>query len=230
VHAAESVLLYLYGPIAVAGVTSFRTLERERQLREAAKTFAAQERLRALRSQLNTHFLFNALNSVAAFSAADPAAAEELITQLSALIRETLRASEHEEHALSKEIAHAESYLRIRELRTPSRLTWQVSTDATAATSLVPSLILLPLVENAVTHGLRGAAHQVQIGIQGRREADTIALTAINTCGTGRAITEPARSGFGLRNTRERLEILFGSRASLHAPLERLHGEQVSRT
>lgn len=216
-NAVEPALLYLCCLLAVAGLLSFRMLGSEQQLRETAVAFAAQERLRALRSQLNPHFLFNTLNGIAELSTTDRPVAQELIVRLSALLRETLHASEHEEHTLATEIAHAESYLGIQELRSPSRITWHVRTEAAAAEATVPSLILLPLVENAVTHGLRGEAPQLHVGIESRCEGRALVLTVTNTCAAGADRAGRERSGLGLRNTLERLDILFGSRASLDA-------------
>lgn len=205
--------LYLSAVAAVVGFLSVRTLMQERVTRLSAEAMAAQNRLRALRAQLNPHFLFNALNSIASLDDTEPRAARQLVMQLSDLLRRTLGASECEEHPLSDELAYVETYLQIQQIRLPSRLRWRIRADPRCLVAQVPSLILLPLVENSVVHGQRGGVHVVEIDIDVACPHDYVIMTVSNTCHPS-AIAHP-RLGLGLRNVRERLEVLYGRDAML---------------
>jgi two-component system LytT family sensor kinase len=190
-------------------------------LRARVEARAALERARALRAQLNPHFLFNSLNGIASLSEVQSPAAQELVTQLSDLLRRTLRASEYEQHPLSEELAYIQAYLRIQQIRQPLRISWQLQVDEQCRAACVPTLILLPLVENAVTHGLRGGECNVHVDISVKRERDHLLMRISNTC-CGEATPETiGGSGLGLRNVRERLQIIFGGRATLTASRSR---------
>ncbi len=215
-NAVEYGVLYLSCVGAAVGFLSFRSLMDERLLRVRVEASAAQERLRALRAQLNPHFLFNALNSMVSLSEPQSGAAQQFITQLSDLLRRTLRASEREEHELSEELAYVESYLRIQQARQPSRVDWRACIDVQCSSALVPSLILLPLVENALTHGLRGGAEVVEVHIVAGCDADELFIQVTNSCGASATVLD-ANRGLGLRNIRERLAVLHGDKAALEA-------------
>jgi hypothetical protein len=206
--------LYISCLLAVVGLVCCRTLMHERLMRFTAEAAAERNRLHVLRAQLNPHLLFNALNSIASLSDTQPLASQRLVVQLSDLLRRTLRASECERHPLSEELAFSETYLKIQQVRLPSRLQWRLRTDPRYATAQVPSLILLPLVENAVIHGLRGGMHVVEIDIEVTWRASRLVMTVTNTCHPS-PMVEDAHTGLGLRNVRERLRILYGSEATL---------------
>ena len=177
---------------------------RERQLAEA--------RLRALSAQLQPHFLFNALNTVASLVHSDPHAAERVVMRLAALMRATTD-STGELVPLREELGMLASYLEIEQARFEDRLQvqWTVADEATRA--LVPHLILQPIVENAVVHGFRPVAGPVTIDIRASREAGVLALTVADS-GAGYDGAH-ARPGVGLTNVRERLAALFGGEAHL---------------
>ena len=210
-NAVEYGILYLCCVALVAGLLAYRSLMNERLLLSRLEATAAQERLRALRAQLNPHFLFNALNSIVCLDQTQAREAQHVIVQLSELLRRTLRASEREEHALSQELAHLDAYLGIECIRHPARIFWRISVAPGAAAAFVPSLILLPLVENAVTHGLYGA-ERVTIDIDVECTRSNLILRVSNSC---RGHGKPGCAGMGLRNVHERLEVSFGARARL---------------
>jgi hypothetical protein len=216
-NAVEYGALYLSCLAVSLGLLSFRSLMNERVLRARMETAAAQERLRTLRAQLNPHFLFNALNSIVSLGETHSFASQRLITQLSDLLRRTLRASECEQHELAEELAYIEAYLCIQQIRQPQRISWQLHVDEPCLGLPVPSLVLLPLVENAVTHGLRGEASSVDVQVRAQRVRRGLDLIVSNTCVARTVQEREAGCGLGLRNIRERLEVLFGARASLTA-------------
>ena len=208
--------LYMSCLAAAVGFLSFRALMHERMTRLTAEAMAALDRLRVLRAQLNPHFLFNALNSIASLNETQSPASQRLLVQLSDLLRRTLMASDREEHRLSEELAYIETYLNIQQIRLPSRLRWRIRTDPRCSAAQVPSLILLPLVENAVVHGPRGGTHIVEIDVDVACTDDCLVMTVTNT-GLPLPVVQAAHHGLGLRNVRERLEILYGKDAMLVA-------------
>jgi hypothetical protein len=215
-NTVEYGVLYLSCVALMVGYFSFLGLANERRLRNQLELEAGQARLRTLRAQLNPHFLFNSLNSIVSLSDGQPAA-QLLVTQLSDLLRRTLRASEQEEQELFEELTYAEEYLEIEQTRQPSRVDWRINVDAGCARAAVPSLMLIPLVENAVTHGLRGGVRSVVIDINVWRTRSELFVQVGNTCSISVPTRDAARQGLGLRNVQQRLDMLFGRDATFRA-------------
>jgi LytS/YehU family sensor histidine kinase len=215
-NAVEYSFLYLSCTAVTLGFFSFVGLTRERRLRVEVEGAVTRERLRALRAQVNPHFLFNSLNSIVSLSDAHPTT-QVLVTQLSDLLRRTLRASEKEEQELFEELTYVEEYLEIEQTRQPSRIDWRIRVEAGCARAAVPSLILMPLVENAVTHGMRGGVDRVVIEIVAWRTHDRLLICVANTCSDSLPMQDVTRPGMGLRNVRGRLDVSFGAAASLVA-------------
>jgi LytS/YehU family sensor histidine kinase len=198
------------------GYFSFLSLVNERRLSNDLEAQVSQARQQALRCQLNPHFLFNSLNSIVSSIDEQPAA-QLLVTQLSDLLRRTLRASEQEEHDLFEELTYVEEYLEIEQTRQPSRVDWQMSVEPGCARAAVPSLILIPLVENSVTHGLRGGVRTVAIDINVWRTQGELFIQIANTCSACAPPRDPTRQGLGLRNVAARLDMVFGRAATFRA-------------
>jgi two-component system LytT family sensor kinase len=174
----------------------------------------AQAELQNLRMQLHPHFLFNALNTVNSYVRTDPATAERMIARLSQLLRHALAGGGQQEVPLEEELRIVQAYLEIEQARFEDRLQvrWRVEPSARAA--IVPSLILQPLVENAVRHGIAPSAMRGTIEIAAERGKRTLRLT-VRDDGVGIAPGQAAREGVGLANTRARLRQLYGARQSL---------------
>jgi hypothetical protein len=215
-NTVEYGVLYLSCMAVMVGYFSFTGLANERRLRNQMQLEAGQARLRTLRAQLNPHFLFNSLNSIVSLCDTQPAA-QLLVTQLSDLLRRTLRASEREEHELFEELTYVEEYLEIEQTRQPSRVDWRINVDAGCARAAVPSLILIPLVENAVTHGLRGGVQTVAIDINVWRTRNELFIQVGNTCSVSAPVRDGTREGLGLRNVKARLDMSFGHTATFRA-------------
>jgi hypothetical protein len=199
----------------VSGIHTARGHRAERRLRRRQEEIAGLERLRALRCQLNPHFLFNSLGGVADLVETDPVLAQRLVTVLGSLLHRTLRASEHEEHPLSEELAYVEAYLHIERIRRASSVSWQLHAEPATLMKRVPTLILLPLVENAITHGApAGEGLPIHVTIEARERFEDLVLRVTNSCGPRAATDRAACTGTGLRNTRERLRLLFGGAAA----------------
>jgi two-component system LytT family sensor kinase len=173
----------------------------------------AEAQLQALRMQMHPHFLFNALNSVAALIPEEPRVAEHMLTRLGELLRIYLRSSEQQEISLAQEIDFLRRYLEIQKLRFEERLHVRIRVDPAAETAAVPSLILQPLVENAIVHGIADRERDGSIEIDGAVEgAELFLRVADNGSDTPGGAKGAFREGTGLGNTRRRLERLYGRR------------------
>ena len=208
--------LFIFYWVGVSLVYLFHEIRfrRERELREARlETNLAEAQLENLRLQLEPHFLFNALNAISAAIYEDPRVADEMVGRLSELLRQLLRSERSQQVSLAREIEFLQLYTRMMEARFEHRLRISLSFDEEVEEALVPQLILQPLVENAIRHGMDPVTFSIEIAIEAHREQDSVAIT-IRDHGPG---LDPALSfeeGIGLRNTRERLEKLYGERQS----------------
>lgn len=209
----------IFGPdvlvyFAIAGVAhafSFYRRSKERDLRavELAASLA-EARLHALRMQLQPHFLFNSLNAIAALMHEDPDRAEAMIEALADFLRLTLRDSQGAETTLRQEIEYVRRYLEIEKIRFGERLAYKIEVPDEALGISVPVLLLQPLVENSVTHGIERKVGSGEILIQARLAADHLHLTVRDN---GPGIPQNPRVGVGLSNIRERLRELHGGAA-----------------
>jgi len=172
------------------------------------ETQLAQAQLNALKMQLHPHFLFNTLHSISTLVNDDPEAAEAMIARFSELLRLSLENTGAQEVALSQELEFAERYLEIEQIRFEDRLRIHFDIDPLTLDAQVPNLILQPLVENAIRHGIgHNAGGKVEVRsslVEGR-----LLLQVIDD-GVGLASTGLKRPGLGLSNTRARLEAIYG--------------------
>lgn len=187
---------------------------RERE-RRASRLEAqlAEARLAALRAQLQPHFLFNALNSVSVLMHEDVEAADRVLVQLSGLLRRALESSAAPEVPLYEEMAFLEAYLAIEQVRFEDRLRYRVEIAPEVLDARVPSLILQPLVENAVRHGLGTSPAPCRIEIAAERRNGSLHLSVRDD---GPGISPGAAEGVGLSNTRSRLQLLYGDAHSFY--------------
>jgi LytS/YehU family sensor histidine kinase len=182
---------------------------------QAAQRSATEAQLMLLQSQLEPHTLFNTLANLRVLIGTDPPRAQAMLDRLIAFLRATLSASRSGSHALSDEFARVDDYLALMAVRMGPRLSVGVDLPDSLRALPVPPLLLQPLVENSISHGLEPKVPGGSIRLSARRDADTLVLTVRDT-GVGLSHA-PASNGthFGLRQVRERLAALYGSRASL---------------
>ncbi len=204
-----------YGTIAFVTFildSTVRTQAAELQLANA-HAVAAEAKLHALRSQLQPHFLFNALNTVAmAVRRADRQEALAVVLDLSALLRTALKRTGTELVPLSDEVDFIKQYLEIEQIRFRDRLTIDWAVDAAAHDAAVPSMILQPLVENAVRHGV---GRKVRGGLVRIRVTTAKGRLHIDVEDDGPGFPEQWSAGVGLTNVRNRVSLHFGEQASL---------------
>src|ERR1051325_996630 len=212
---AVSVMLYLLVlsvHYVVLAFEAFRTAERQ-QLELQVLTRDAE--LRALRAQVNPHFLYNSLNSISALTGSDPAAARRMCLLLAEFLRTTLRVSTQERIPLSEELTLADRFLSIEQVRFGDRLQVERSIDESALECQVPPLVLQPLLENAIGHGIAGMIDGGTVRLDVVRHGDRLAIAVENPRDPD--AMPRARGGVGLENVRKRLTIVFGGAARLEA-------------
>src|SRR5947207_5619859 len=188
-----------------------RNREREAQA-SALATELVRARLEVLRMQLNPHFLFNTLHAISALIHENPDDADRIVARLSDLLRVSLDQSDTQEVPLRQELSFLERYLEIERTRFQDRLSVELEVEAGLDDVLVPSLILQPLVENAIRHGIEPREDTGRVKIAARR-LDGMLELKVSDNGTGLPESEvaPNREGVGLSNTRSRLSHLYGA-------------------
>jgi signal transduction histidine kinase len=196
-----------------------------------------ESRLNALRLQLEPHFLFNALNAISSEVAANPELVEEMIENLAMLLRQSMECQDSTEITLAQELALLDHYLAIQKLRFGERIGIRVEADPSLLSTMVPSLLLQPLVENAIRHGLEPRMSGGMIAITAQLIDNHLRIEVVdNGVGLPAGWRMENASGLGLRVTRERLEALYpstsdrfaiarrgggGTEVVIHIPLER---------
>jgi hypothetical protein len=217
-------LLYLLA-MAVSYLASAFAVSRQAERRGLELQVLAREaELRALRAQLDPHFLFNSLQSISALTTADPAAARRMCLLLADFFRETLALGARARIPLEAELALVRRFLEIEQVRFGARLRVDIDPGAAGAAE-VPPLILQPLAENAVTHGI---AHTIEGGvvrIRAERRVTVLVITVDNPADPERP--SGRGSGLGLRNVRERLAGAYGADGFVQA--EERDGRFVAR-
>lgn len=226
-------LMMVYGVLVAIGMgLDLRRRYRQGQLRSARlERRLAEAQLAALRMQLQPHFLFNTLHAISALMDEDVAAARRMIARLSELLRVTLASDGEPEVPLEREIEVLERYLDIERVRLGDRLRVEYAVDDDAREALVPTLLLQPLVENAVRHGIAPRARGGRVRIGGRIDGATLRLSVADDgpgLRAGDAAESPAEGeGIGLANTRARLAQRFGPAAQLELASDGGRGLEV---
>jgi hypothetical protein len=205
---------YGFGLALITGLALY-TRFRNSELRLAAleREWSA-ARLAALRMQLSPHTLFNLLHTIRGYIEWDPKGAQSMVVQLADLLRRLLNAGERDFSKLSDELQFVRLYLELQQRRFADRLTVILPAAVDIPAVWVPSLILQPLVENAVVHGLSGHQGRVTVSVAARMAQNVLTLSVLNTIAPDKPV---GRGGIGLNNVRERLAVQFEGRARLAA-------------
>jgi hypothetical protein len=204
--------------VAMASTWYFYATERLRQEQanaESARRAAAESQLRLLQSQLEPHMLFNTLANLRVLIGLDPAKAQAMLDHLIGFLRATLSASRSTRHPLSAEFDRTADYLALMRVRMGERLQVSLNLPAELRDLPVPPLLLQPLVENCIQHGLEPKVEGGRITVTARREGTQLWLSVRDT-GVGLDAARGSQgTGFGTRQVRERLATLYGGKASL---------------
>jgi two-component system LytT family sensor kinase len=199
--------------VVLRSMESQRRLRDERLRNSQLETRLVQSQLQTLRGQLQPHFLFNTLNAISALALSDPLQAREMIARLSDFLRLTLEERHAQQVPLAREVEFLRCYLDIQQVRFRDRLVTNLDVADDTLRALVPSMILQPLVENALRHGLLDKPQRGTLNVITRRDGNQLHLQIDDD---GRGLPPGgAKEGLGLGNTRARLAILFGPAAQL---------------
>jgi signal transduction histidine kinase len=209
------VLLYLLSAgLHYAALAVEASREAERRMAEA-RTLAREAQLQALKLQINPHVLFNSLNSIAALATVDGARAREMCVRLAEFLRSSLGLEHRESIPLGEELAMARSYLEVERMRFGNRLRVEEDIEPACENCAVPALLLQPLVENAVKHGIAGLVEGGSIHVTARWRAGMVAITIENSFDAQAVV--PSRLGLGLAQVKRRLAMRYGDQAEFEA-------------
>jgi signal transduction histidine kinase len=224
---------------SLAGVLGFmlenirlqRRRQEQDQVAQELRLQSSKSELKALRAQINPHFLFNALNAIASLIHTDPGRADEAVEQLAEVFRYTLKRSESEWAPLDQELTFARAYLDVERARFGQRLTCSIDSDHPSPPPHVPSMLLQTLLENAVKHGVSQAREAGRIEVIVRTTSGEVTLEVRNT-GPGAdaaGLGQRDGEGFGLHSVRERLKGHFGDGASFALTRDEAAGVTIAR-
>lgn len=209
----------------VCGAYMIRTVIQLHQREEQASRLALeksqleatlrQAELETLRARLNPHFLFNCLQNISVLTREDPHAASQMLARLGTLLRTALRRDGTPETTLAAEVELTKAYVAVEKIRFADRLAVMFDVTAETETAMVPSLLLQPLVENAILHGLQGIDHKGLVSVRSGIEADRLVI-AVTDNGVGLAVKNPREMelGVGLASTCERLQKMYPNQHS----------------
>jgi len=209
------VLFYLLAVGLFYVLLAIEASQKAEQRALEAQLFARDAELRALKAQVNPHFIFNSLHSISALTGSDPAKAREMCILLGDFLRRTLGLGEKEVIPLEEELALVRSFLNVEKVRFGARLDMREEIDKTSLDCLVPPLLLQPLVENAVVHGISNLVEGGWVRVTIRPEQDRLAIVVENQWDA--EAPKKRRNGLGLENVRRRLATAFGNRARMDA-------------
>jgi len=223
-----NIFILLTWTLLYYGIKGWVKLELERRRADRAEASAQAARLQALQSQLEPHFLFNTLNGISALVADGRSeAANAMIARLSDFLRLTLKTCGTPEITLASDLSFVRQYLEIQQLRFGERLHYEFSVAPQALDALVPALLLQPLVENAVRHGILPRASGGKLVVSARTALDSL-LLGVDDDGPGIQKSAQPSTGLGLSNTATRLAELYGARAEIRVGRSDLGGAGVA--
>ncbi|MEZ5318965.1 MAG: histidine kinase [Vicinamibacterales bacterium] len=200
--------------VGIAHAAYYYRETQQRALREAQlETRLVATQLQMLQRQLHPHFLFNTLHAISALMHRDVSAADRMLVRLSDLLRLTLDSVTRPEVQLGEEVAFLEKYLQIEQVRLGDRLTVEFDVEPETLDAIVPALLLQPLVENAIKHGVAPHAGPGRIRVAARRDGEMLVMTVDDSGpGPGEGAFAALPTGIGVSNTRARLQHQFGAR------------------
>jgi two-component system LytT family sensor kinase len=209
--------IQIYLVVAVLGyVVAYYARTRTQEVRASLlETNLVKAELQVLKMQLQPHFLFNTLHSISSLVSTDPRSAQKMICSLGDLLRLSLSREDAPEVALRRELEFLELYLDIEKVRFQDRLLTRITVAEEVLEAKVPALLLQPLVENAIKHGVARRTGSGRVEIAAFRDGETLRILVTNDNGTPHTVPGSDGLGIGLENTRNRLRILYGRGARL---------------
>lgn len=209
----DSLVIFWCAFLLFRGIGYYQQLREKEAAAAELRTQLAQAQVRALRMQLNPHFLFNTMNSISSLMQTDIGAADTMLEQLSSLLRITLERGEVQLINLSDEMEFVEMYLSMQDLRFTGRIRHEISVEPELYDALVPAMLLQPLIENAYTHGLSKLQKNGQLVVVAHREDSMLKISVTNSgLGLDRGVSNgDRRQGVGIANVKNRLRLHYGN-------------------
>jgi two-component system, LytTR family, sensor kinase len=199
-------VFYVFFFMAIVYYENFKEkVKREGEL----KALIREAELHALKSQINPHFLFNSLNSISSLTMSDPAKAQEMVINLSSIMRYSLKHGQNETVSFGTELQNIKLYLAIEKVRFGKKLQPVFKVDENCYRGVLPNMILQPIFENAIKYGVYEATEPVEILTEATCSKEALEISVSNSYDPG--IRSKKGEGIGLRNIRERLQIIYGN-------------------
>jgi len=216
---AAGVILYLFSVSFYYLLLALEASQTAEAQAIEARVLARDAELRALKAQVNPHFLFNSLNSISALTTSDPAKAREMCILLGDFLRRTLGLGEKSTIPLAEEMSLIHAFLAVEKIRFGARFNMEENIAEEALKMNIPPLLLQPLVENAFTHGISNLIDGGWVGLDARCQNGVLSILVENSFDPD-APPRRQRNGMGLLNVRQRLEARYGDRATFNARTE----------
>ena len=210
----QNIIEYLTILAVLASVEYYRRHRDDQREKLQLQHALTESKLQALRAQLNPHFLFNAMNSVSCLLHRDTAAADQMLSRVANLLRLTLARDDSREIGLLEEVELAEEYLEIQKIRFGSRMKLEIDIDDDVLEARVPNMLLQPLVENACVHGVARTRGDCRVELRAKAESEDLVISIYNDGPSVRPDWK-AHGGIGMRNTMERLSLLYKGSAKM---------------
>jgi len=209
--------IQVYLVVAMFGyvVAYYSELRKQEGRRAELENNLVRAELQVLRTQLQPHFLFNALHSVGALVSTDPRAAQKMVCSVGDLLRMSLASQNNAESTLRQELEFLELYLDVQRMRFQDQLVTEIEVAGDVLDVKVPYLLLQPLAENAIKHAVGRRPGRCRVEIRAAREAESVCVSVVNDNGVPRCDRETERVGIGLDNIRSRLRILYGAKGRI---------------
>jgi len=201
--------LYVVNVIFFYAVNYYLAFKEKSKNETKLKELVKEAELHALKSQINPHFLFNSLNSISSLTMTDPARAQEMVINLSQLMRYSLKHDQSEKVSLKQEIENNKLYLSIEKVRFGKKLNPVFAVEGDSLKAEIPNMILQPLYENAIKYGVYEATETIDVITHCRCFDDLLEVTISNTY--DKNVVSKKGEGIGLRNIRDRLQVIYGN-------------------
>lgn len=202
-------MTYVIYVVFFYAVNYYQEFRKKAKNERELKSLVKEAELHALKSQINPHFLFNSLNSISSLTMTNPERAQEMVINLSQLMRYSLKHNQKEKVSLQEELENNKLYLSIEKVRFGNKLNPVFAADEECLKAQIPNMILQPLYENAIKYGVYEATETVDVITHVRCNNDILEVTISNTYDTG--VQSKKGEGIGLRNIRDRMQVIYGN-------------------
>ena len=202
-------IFYVFFVVFFYAINYYHSFKEKLRNEGKLKSLVKEAELHALKSQINPHFLFNSLNSISSLTMTDPERAQEMVINLSSLMRYSLKHDQEKEVSFEEEVANNKLYLQIEKVRFGKKLNPVFDVEEACMKAKIPNMILQPLYENAIKYGVYETTEPVDVITICRMKENALEVTISNTYDS--SVQSKKGEGIGLRNIRDRLQIIYGN-------------------